>query len=171
MSKNIIVIYKSKTGFTERFAHWIGEELQCDIIPYTQRNTVNLEQYDTIIYGGGVYAGGIDGLKWLKEKLPALACKKVVIFASGASPSDSPEVPKSMRQNFTNDEWEKVKTFYFQGGLCYEKMGLLSKLMMSMFRSMLKKQADSSEMYQAIASSYDVSSKDAVMPLVSYCLK
>ena len=28
----IIVIYKSKTGFTKRYAEWIAEELKCDIV-------------------------------------------------------------------------------------------------------------------------------------------
>lgn len=27
----ILLIYKSKTGFTEKYANWITEELKCDI--------------------------------------------------------------------------------------------------------------------------------------------
>lgn len=171
MSHNSIVIYKSKTGFTERFAKWIGEELSCDVIPYARRSAINFDAYDTVIYGGGIYAGGIGGLKWFKEKLPAMAGKKVVVFASGATPSDSAETAKCLRQNFTDDEWSQIKAYYFQGGLCYEKMSLGSRIMMSMFRSMLKKQEGDSEAYRAIASSYDCASKEDLKPLLEYCIK
>lgn len=171
MGKKSIVIYKSKTGFSERFAKWIGEELSCDTIPYAKRNTVNLAGYDTVIYGGGIYAGSIGGLKWFKEKLPALNNKKVIVFASGSTPEDSPAAAQALRQNFTDEEWSQVKAYYFQGGLNYEKMGLGSKIMMSMFRSMLKKQEGDSEAYRAIAASYDCASKEAVKPLVAECLK
>lgn len=170
MSKKSIVIYKSKTGFAERFAKWISEELSCDIVPYEKRNTVHFPDYDIVIYGGGIYAGSIGGLKWFKEILPALSGKKVIVFASGATPADSPAAVQTMRQNFTGDEWSNVKAYYFQGGLNYEKMGFGSKLMMSMFRRMLKKQEGGSEAYRAVASSYDCTSKEAVKPLIADCL-
>lgn len=36
----ILLIYKSKTGFTEKYANWITEELKCDIekISHIQKN-------------------------------------------------------------------------------------------------------------------------------------
>ena len=30
-TKKIIVLYKSKTGFSKKYAHWIAETLNCDI--------------------------------------------------------------------------------------------------------------------------------------------
>ena len=27
----ILLIYKSKTGFTEKYARWISEEINCDV--------------------------------------------------------------------------------------------------------------------------------------------
>lgn len=66
MSKTA-VIYKSKTGFTRKYAQWIAEETGCDLFPYEQREKVDFSRYDTILYGGGFYAGTIGGLKWFKK--------------------------------------------------------------------------------------------------------
>ena len=51
----IIVVYKSKTGFSEQYAKWIQTALNCDIIPLNQLKT--LEGYDLVIYGAGLMAG------------------------------------------------------------------------------------------------------------------
>ncbi len=40
MSKTA-VIYKSKTGFTRKYAQWIAEETGCDLFPYEQREKVD----------------------------------------------------------------------------------------------------------------------------------
>lgn len=170
MSGKNILIYKSKTGFTERYAGWISEKLTCDVIPFEKRKEVSLGEYDTIIFGGSFHAGMISGIKWLKEKLPELAEQKVVVFATGASPAESPDVEKAVRQNFTDAEWEKVKVFYMQSGLSYEKMGIADKLMMAVFRSMVKKtEGVESQTYKMISHSYDIAKQEAVNPLIEYC--
>ena len=51
-----IVAYKSKSGYTKTYAEWIAQELHCDIKENAELS--DLAGYDTIIYGGGMYAGG-----------------------------------------------------------------------------------------------------------------
>ncbi len=62
-----------------------------------------------------------------------------------------------------------------QSGLCYEKMPFGDKLMMKVFASMVKRKKEKSEyetaMAQALGSSYDLSSKEYIKPLVSYVVK
>ena len=50
MSKTA-VIYKSKTGFTCKYAQWIAEETGCDLFSYEQREKVDFSRYDTILCG------------------------------------------------------------------------------------------------------------------------
>lgn len=169
MKNRTLVIYKSKTGFTERFAQWISEELNCDKIAYKDRKKICFDDYETVIYGGGFYAGKINGLKWFKEKMSEFEGKKRIVFGTGATPPDVPDIKKAMRQNFTDKEWSNIKVFYMQSGLNYEKMGVNDKLMMAVFRSMLKKTEGESEMYKMIQSSCDCSSKESVLPLINYC--
>lgn len=168
MGKSII-IYKSKTGFTKQYAEWIREELICDITSFENRTKVDLYEYDTIIYSGAFYAGKINGLNWFKKQVPKLEGKKLVVLAVGASPADFPDVQNTLNKNFTEEESKKVKTFYVQAGLSYEKMGAKDRFLMAGLRKMLKKQDPDSEMYKMILKSFDVSSRDFILPLVSYC--
>lgn len=165
-----VVIYCSKTGFTRRYAEWIGEALTCKVVSYEDRERIRWDQYDVILFGGGFHAGKINGLPWFKEKLSMLAEKKVVVFATGAMPPEATEVETAMKANFTKEQWEQVKTFYLWGGLCYEKMSFGDRLMMAVFRKMLKMKKQT-EMLEAVSASYDQTSKEYLAPLLQYCNK
>lgn len=165
---NAITIYYSKSGFSKRYAQWIGEELGCETVSYEDRDQIQLENYDTVLFGGGFHAGKINGLKWFKAKLPKLEGKKVIVFATGAMPPEAPDVEKAMKANFTDDQWHQVKTFYLWGGLCYEKMSFGDRLMMAVFRKMLKMQKQE-EMLKIVSSSYDQADREYLTPLLRYC--
>ena len=68
-----IVLYTSKYGAAETYARWIAETLGCRAVPLDRFSKKELQGYDTVIYGGGVQAGGIRGLeqftKWIKGDL------------------------------------------------------------------------------------------------------
>ena len=68
-----IVLYTSKYGAAEAYARWIAEALGCRAVPLDKFSKKELQGYDTVIYGGGVQAGGIRGLeqftKWIKGDL------------------------------------------------------------------------------------------------------
>lgn len=68
-----IVLYTSKYGAAETYARWIAEALGCRAVPLDKFSKKELHGYDTVIYGGGVQAGGIRGLeqfaKWIKGDL------------------------------------------------------------------------------------------------------
>lgn len=164
-----IVIYCSKTGFTKRYAQWIAAELGCEAVPYARRNDVKLVEYDTIVYGGGLKAGMIGGVKWLKTQLSALAGKRVAVFATGAMPAQAAEVQKSLRQNFSDSEWRIVRAFYLPGGLNYEKMCFADKSMMKIFCAMLKKKQPDDPALEWMTQSYDQTNKAEIEPLVAYC--
>ena len=53
---NIAVVYKSYYGSTKRYAQWIAEEAKADCFEYSEIEAKKLMEYDTIIYGGGLYA-------------------------------------------------------------------------------------------------------------------
>ena len=159
MNKTLIV-YRSKTGFTERYARWISEALSCDLAAYGDRKQQSFDSYDTILFGGWIHAGKIQGVKWFLSQAPKLEGKKLAIF---------PGVSKAWEQNLTEEERAKIKTFYFQSGLSYERMGLPDRIMMSAFRAMLKKTEGDSEAYRMVQRSFDCASKDAILPLVEFC--
>lgn len=163
-----IIIYHSKTGFTKKYAQWIGEELHFECLPYEKRNRVSLAEYDILIYGGSVHAGSIMGLKWLKGQKNGNQSSWIV-FATGAIPAGPDTVRDMLEQNLKDTQ---MKGFYFPGGINYEAMGAGNRLLMSMFRKMISGKKDKTpqeeEMAAALQSSYDLSDRKAIRPLIEY---
>ena len=165
-----IVIYSSKTGFTRKYAKWICEALDADILEYNDRERVNYAHYDTVIFGGGMYAGKINNIKWFREKLPHLEDKKCVLYVTGAMSKKSPDVLKNIKNNFKPGEWGKFKCFYMQGGLDYDHMDEMDRMMLKAFRYMLKLSKKDERTANMIAKSFDFTSKKDIQPLVDYCM-
>lgn len=166
---NAIVIYRSKTGFTKRYAEWIAAALGCEALDWKAAQSKELAGYDTLIYGGWCHAGSIMGLKKFLQKAEPLK-KNLVVFATGASPAENPDIEESMKKNFTPEQWGNIKAFYFPGGLNYEAMGAVDRALMAAFRAMVKKQeGESSQMYQMLCKSYDLTEEKYIQPLVECC--
>ena len=168
----IIVIYTSGTGFTERYARWIAEELGCEAVPLKSAGPALLQQYDGVIYGGWVMAGKISGLDKLK-KMKAMRGKRLAVFAVGATPADSEEVIGWIcAQNLTEGEQAVVPFFYFEGGFNFDRMGFVKRKMINMMRSSLQKRPELSssdvQMMRRMKGNYDGSSREFIEPLVSW---
>lgn len=169
----IAIIYNSQTGFTKRYAEWIAEETGAACYELADAKKKSMDEYDAIIFGGWACAGGISKLSWFKGNIDKWNGKKLIAFCVGASPIENPEIEQALRQNFSEEEWEKINVFYCPGGFNYEKMSAPSKLMMKMFIKALKAKKDKTEqeevMVKMIASSYDISDKKYIKPILE-CL-
>ena len=66
---NGIILYQSKYGATKKYAQWLVEATGFDCIETPKANIKKVQEYDTIILGGGVYASGILGLSFLKKNI------------------------------------------------------------------------------------------------------
>lgn len=171
-----IIVYKSRTGFTKRYAEWIAEEIKCDIKSYQDVHKDSLNQYDLVIYGGNLYAGKIDGLAKMKELLPDNKKCSFMVFATGASPAEAKEeINKVWKENLSAEELKEVPHFYMPGGLNYEKMKFVDRTLMRVFSKMMEGKKDKTsfdkECSQAITSSYDISSRDYIKPVIEYVQK
>lgn len=168
-----VVIFHSQTGFTRRYAEWIAEAAGADLMEISIAKKRDLSAYGTVIFGGWACAGSISKLNWFKDRMDQWQDKKLIVFCVGASPIDSPEVEPSLRRNFTEEQFKKVHAFYCPGGLRYEKMSPSSRLMMKMFLKTLQLKKDKStadqEMIRMISSSYDISDRKYIEPILQ-CL-
>lgn len=169
-----IVIYHSQTGFTKRYAEWIAQAAEADCFELSAAKKQDLSAYEAIIYGGWACAGGISKLGWFKSRIGQWADKKLIAFCVGASPIDSPDIEPALRQNFTAEEFAMVHVFYCPGGLNYEKMSGPSRLLMKLFRKTLNAKKDKTQaeqvMIKMIASSYDITDKAYIEPILD-CLR
>lgn len=169
-----IVIYNSQTGFTKRYAQWIAEASGAHCFSLSEAKKKNIADYDAIIYGSWACAGGISKLGWFKNNIGKWADKKLIAFCVGGSPIDSPEIAPALNRNFNESELQKVNVFYCPGGFNYEKMSAPSKLMMKIFIKTLKAKKNKTEaddeMIKMISSSYDISDKKYIEPILK-CLE
>lgn len=167
-----LLVYKSKTGFTKRYAEWIAKELGCEMKDYSDISKNSLDDVDLLIYGGGIHAGRIYNIKKIIKLAQEQKCK-LVVFATGASPADlKDQIAKTWKNNKIDNS---IPHFYMQSGLCYEKMSCSEKLLMKIFAQIMSSKKEKtkmeSDMSHAISRSYDVSSKEYIKPLVKYVHK
>lgn len=169
-----VVIYNSQTGFTKRYAQWIAEATGADCMELNEAKKKSMDEYDAIVFGGWAVAGTISKINWFKGNMDKWTGKKLIAYCVGGSPLENPDIEPTLRNNFSEKEWEKVKVFYCPGGFNYEKMSTSSKLMMKMFLKALKAKKDKTEqeevMIKMISSSYDISDKKYIEPILE-CLK
>lgn len=174
MKDNVIVLYQSKTGFTQRYAELIGEELDCPVRPLADAPS-DLSGYAAVVFGSRLHAGTLDGWKKAQKLLNRRGAKRLVVFATGAMPNEAEgQIQKVWEQNLTPAERETIHHFYLQAGLCYEKMGGVDRAMMKFAAwAMARKKAKTTEdeaFQNAISRSYDISDSKYIQPLVS-CLR
>lgn len=148
-----IVVYKSKYGYTKRYAEWIAEELSCDI----KENAAfsDISGYDMIICGGGCYAGTINGSKLITKNLARLSGKKLILFAVGSSSGADKDIIPFWEKNLTVEQRQAVAHFYLRGGFDYSRLGSTDKLLMNMLKSHLKKIKDPDEETRGLLAAYD----------------
>jgi menaquinone-dependent protoporphyrinogen IX oxidase len=134
-----VVIYKSKTGFTKKYANWIAEALSADIFEVSKISSIVLNSYDTIIYGGSLHAVGINGIKLMTKNIDRLKGKKLVIFATGVSPARTNEINEVINKNFTQEQQRYIKFFYLRGGFDYSKLTPFDKVLMTILKWKINK--------------------------------
>lgn len=166
------VIYHSQTGFTRRYAQWIAEAAGADCFSLSQAKGVDFSPYEAVVYGSWARAGRISKLGWFKRRRRGWTGKRLAVFCVGASPAASPEIAPFLRRSFTDEERERAAVFYCPGGLNYEGMGTVSRLMMRAFvRSMQAKKDKTPEeeaMVRMIGASYDIADRACIEPILAY---
>ncbi len=137
-----IVIYASTTGFTKKYAEWIAQDLGADLVEARRLRSETLQNYDTIIYGGSLHAVGIRGITSLKKNFALLEGKRVIVFATGATPSRADVPAEVINANFSPEERERIHFFYLRGGFDYSRLGLVDKLLMNLLRLKLARKKE-----------------------------
>lgn len=166
-----IVIYNSKTGFTKQYASWIAKELECEAISNQEITKESIKPYRIIIYGGGITAGQIGGLKKFKNTMVDQADKQLIVFATGATPMEHKENLKGIVDaNFTEEEKLRIPFYYFQSGINYENMKFGGRMVLRMLAFMIEKKKNKTKeeigMMQVLQKSSDYSNKNNIIPLV-----
>lgn len=90
---NSIIIYGSHYGTTKSYAEELSRITNIEAISF--ENVKEINNYDQIIYLGGLYAGGVLGMSKTLNKLNNILNKKIIIVTVGLSdPEDEENIKK-----------------------------------------------------------------------------
>ena len=120
----ILVTYKSKTGFTKKYAEWIAEELGCEAKDIKTITPKNVAEYDLVIHGGWILGGIINGY----SKINSFNPKRLIVFGVGFTPKAKVDSKKMAEENKLGD----TPLYYFEGGTNPPKMGFIGRKVVEM---------------------------------------
>lgn len=176
--KKIAVVFQSKYGATKKYAEWIAEELSCDLFERKNIKSADLEPYDIIVYGGGLYAGGVSGIDILTKNFDKLCYKNLILFTCGlADPLDkenTDHIKQSLNKALPAQMQEEIKVFHLRGAIDYAKLGLAHKAMMAMLYKMTTKKDyeslknEDKEFISTYGKTVDFTNRSMALPIVNY---
>lgn len=168
-----IVIYKSKYGSTEKYAKWIGEELDCPVKAAKDFARKDFVLYDNIIFGGCVHAGGIMGFDLIKKNMRRLEGKKIVIFAVGLNVMQK-ETRMELREiNFDKNQVKGLTCYYCPGAYDPSVIkGIDSGIMKMMINMLESKKAgqvtdEDRQLLQNVLKGADLTDRKYIEPIVA----
>ena len=131
---NNIIIYGSRYGTTKKYAEELSRRMNIPSITFEDVKKIN--DYDKIIYFGGLYAGGVLGMTKTLKKLNDITNKTIIVVTVGlADPTDEENINNirnNMKIQLNKDIFEKVKIFHLRGGIDYSKLNFAHKIMMKL---------------------------------------
>ena len=172
-----LIVYTSQTGFTKKYAEWLGERLKGEfmVMPLkeAQKHSASFfDDFQAIAYGGWAMAGKVTKSKWFLDKAASWRDKRLAMFCVGGAPAESRNVEAALKSMLTDEQREYIKPFYCPGGFNYERMSAASRFAMKIFISSLKKKKDATDedrrMAELISTSYDISDKKYAEPIAEY---
>lgn len=170
-----LIVYTSQTGFTQKYAEWLGERMQGDVLNLKEaqkKDAAFFGGYQAIVYGGWAMAGKVTKSNWFLDKAVGWKDKRLAMFCVGGAPAESRNVEAALKSMLTDEQRKYIKAFYCPGGFNYERMSGVSKVAMKMFIASLKKKKDATDeerqMADLISTSYDISDKKYIEPIAEY---
>ncbi|NLH00761.1 MAG: flavodoxin, partial [Clostridiales bacterium] len=139
---------------------------------------IDFEKYDTIIYGGGLYANKVNGIKFISSNAEDLSGKALVIFTTGISDptlaQNAQKILKSVNKALPKPFRSRAHVFSFRGGIDYSELGFMHRTMMSMLKKSIEKKRESArtddekmilEYYGKVC---DMTDTSTAVPLIEY---
>ena len=129
-----IIIYGSQYGTTRKYADELAKRTNIECKSY--EDVIDIDQYNTVIYIGGLYAGGVLGMKKTLAKISQCQNKKIIIVTVGlADPMDTDNtdnIKSNMKRQLSKELYENAHIFHFRGGIDYSYLNFRHKTMMGL---------------------------------------
>ena len=110
-----IVVYRSTLGATRKYARWLQEALEADLVKADSGRRSALD-YDLIIICSPTYMGRISLLGYLRKRWAVLKDKWVILVAVGLAPPASMDSRKTY-EAIPEDIRSRVRYFKLPGSI------------------------------------------------------
>lgn len=137
-----IIIYGSHYGTTKQYAEKLSELTGIEAINYV--DVKNLSEYDTVIHMGGLYAGGVKGLK-NTVKLLANDARLIVVtvgLADVTKKENTDHIKKTVGMQLPKSVLERTTILHLRGGMDYSQLNIAHKSMMALVYKKAKSTPD-----------------------------
>ena len=148
-----VIIYKSKTGHTERYAKMLSEELN---IPCYSYKDAKVDKNDEVIFLSYIYASKIMGLSKILKKY-----KVKVVIAVGAL-----AYSKDYLNTLKDANNIKLPFFYLRGGIDYSKLNFFFRKFLPVIGKDIAK--DDKELLNLFKKGGDFVNKDNLKEVLNY---
>lgn len=134
-----LIIYGSQYGTTKRYAEKFAEMTNFPVVSY--EDIKNVTDYERVIYFGGLYAGGVKGLKHTVKKL-APGTKLVIVTVGLADVCDEGNISNirnSIKRQVPENVLKSADIFHLRGGIDYQILNFRHRTMMTLLYNKVKK--------------------------------
>lgn len=135
-----IIIYGTNYGTTRRYAEELAKRTGIQATSYEMVDIP--KDCEIIIYFGGLYAGGVKGLK---ETLPAIRktdYRRLIIATVGLADVEDEEninnIRSALSRQLPPEVYERAEIYHFRGGIDYSRLNLPHKTMMKLLYTKAK---------------------------------
>lgn len=171
---NIAVIYKSKYGTTKKYAGWIALRLDADLYELSDVRSKDLDNYDTIIYGGPLYVGKIKGINFIIDNYEKISNKNIIVFTIGMESDNEKSRDSIIKGNFEENISQNIKLYHFKGAFNYQELNFIDKILMRFMKKNLESKSkreltdDDKNVLKGFEERVDLSDKKYINELTDY---
>ena len=134
-----LILYGSQYGTTKRYADELSRLTGLPALSYEK--AVDLAGCEQIVYLGGLYAGGVKGLKQTARKFPA-GVRLILVTVGLADVQDEQNIEnirRSVRRQLPAEVLQNAALFHLRGGIDYSRLNLTHKAMMTLLYNHARK--------------------------------
>ena len=134
-----IILYGSQYGSARRYAQKLSEQTGIPAASY--KDAPALAGKKTIVYLGGLYAGGVVGLGKTLRKVSLQDGQKLILVTVGLADPNEPENQRNIRASLQKQLpalFGKAQIFHLRGGIDYQKLSFAHRTMMKLLYQSLR---------------------------------
>lgn len=139
--KDIAIVYSSKCGHTKRYADWLKEDIDADVIALTSFAPNRMASYRLIIFACGVYGDKLSIMDFVKKNITSIPMQKTMVMAVSWYTNDSEEAKQKLIADNYPDQFKhnNVPLFVINSGIDKKLISPTDKVKLVAAKAMIDK--------------------------------